>query len=98
MVLVGPTGSGKTTLLRIMAGILKADDGEVQIAGTDISRLSEPARDRSEPIRLAWSFARQRTTARSIVGPRGWSWSRGTRAVAQDPRGGRTGRRALIRR
>ncbi|MFO0898502.1 MAG: ATP-binding cassette domain-containing protein [Pirellulales bacterium] len=56
MVLVGPSGSGKTTLLHIIAGILKADEGVVQIAGTDISRLSEPARDRFRAQHLGYVF------------------------------------------
>ena len=56
MVLVGPSGSGKTTLLHIVAGILKADEGEVRIAGTDISRLSEPARDRFRAQHLGYVF------------------------------------------
>jgi ABC-type polysaccharide/polyol phosphate transport system ATPase subunit len=31
--IVGPNGSGKSTLLKIMAGIYRQDDGEVNIAG-----------------------------------------------------------------
>jgi putative ABC transport system ATP-binding protein len=53
---VGPSGSGKTTLLHIVAGILRADEGEVQIAGADISRLSEPARDRFRAQHLGYVF------------------------------------------
>lgn len=56
MVLIGPSGSGKTTLLHIIAGILKADEGVVQIAGTDISRLSEAARDRFRAQHLGYVF------------------------------------------
>jgi homopolymeric O-antigen transport system ATP-binding protein len=33
LALVGPTGSGKTTLLRLLAGVLKADEGRVQTRG-----------------------------------------------------------------
>jgi ABC-type polysaccharide/polyol phosphate transport system ATPase subunit len=33
LALVGPTGSGKTTLLRVLAGVLPADDGRVNVRG-----------------------------------------------------------------
>ncbi|MEI6578015.1 MAG: ABC transporter ATP-binding protein [Eubacteriales bacterium] len=35
LILVGPNGSGKTTLLRIMAGTLKADEGEVAFSDSN---------------------------------------------------------------
>jgi ABC-2 type transport system ATP-binding protein len=35
--LLGPNGAGKTTTLRIVAGLLKADSGNVKIFGQDIS-------------------------------------------------------------
>ena len=41
MLLMGPSGSGKTTLLSIMGCILKASSGSVQIAGTEVSGMSE---------------------------------------------------------
>jgi putative ABC transport system ATP-binding protein len=39
--LMGPSGSGKTTLLNLIAGIDNATSGSVQVAGTDLTRLSE---------------------------------------------------------
>ncbi len=33
--LIGPNGSGKTTLLLILAGLLAADSGQVEVAGAD---------------------------------------------------------------
>jgi putative ABC transport system ATP-binding protein len=39
--LMGPSGSGKTTLLNLIAGIDHASTGTVEVAGTDITRLSE---------------------------------------------------------
>ncbi len=42
--LLGPSGSGKTTLLRIIAGLEKADAGEVWIGGKPASRM--PVRER----------------------------------------------------
>ena len=44
MALLGPSGSGKTTLLRIIAGLDRADSGEVRIDGEDLS--ARPLRDR----------------------------------------------------
>lgn len=44
--LVGRSGSGKTTLLHILAGILKPDSGEVEVANARLDRLGEAARDR----------------------------------------------------
>lgn len=36
--LLGPNGAGKTTTLRIVAGLLKADGGDVQVLGHDVAR------------------------------------------------------------
>ena len=37
--LLGPSGCGKTTLLRILAGFGTADEGEIKIAGEDITQV-----------------------------------------------------------
>ncbi|MBX3520080.1 MAG: ABC transporter ATP-binding protein [Xanthobacteraceae bacterium] len=39
--LVGPSGSGKSTLLMVMAGLERADKGTVEVAGQDLTKLSE---------------------------------------------------------
>jgi ABC-type lipoprotein export system ATPase subunit len=44
--LVGRSGTGKTTLLHILAGILRPDSGEVEVAGARLDTLSEAQRDR----------------------------------------------------
>lgn len=41
LLLMGPSGSGKTTLLSIMGCILRSSGGSVQIAGREITGLSE---------------------------------------------------------
>ena len=39
--LIGPSGSGKSTLLMVMAGLERADSGSVQVAGQELTALSE---------------------------------------------------------
>ena len=39
--LTGPSGSGKSTLLMVLAGLERADKGEVTLNGTRIDRMSE---------------------------------------------------------
>ncbi len=41
LALMGPSGSGKTTLLNLIAGIDKPSNGNIVVAGTDISTLGE---------------------------------------------------------
>lgn len=42
--LLGSNGAGKTTLIRIMTTLMKADEGEVSIGGTDVQKNSLQAR------------------------------------------------------
>jgi len=39
--LMGPSGSGKSTLLNLLAGIDRVTEGEVEVMGTQLARLSE---------------------------------------------------------
>ncbi len=41
--LMGPSGSGKTTLLNLIAGIDRPTSGTIEVAGTELSKLSEGA-------------------------------------------------------
>jgi putative ABC transport system ATP-binding protein len=41
LALMGPSGSGKSTLLNLIAGIDRADSGELIVAGEDITGLDE---------------------------------------------------------
>jgi putative ABC transport system ATP-binding protein len=43
--MAGESGSGKTTFLNIIAGILRADEGSIKLAGEDIEQLTEGGRD-----------------------------------------------------
>ena len=43
---LGPSGSGKTTLIHLMAGLLRPDQGRIQISVQDIASLSPAAMDR----------------------------------------------------
>jgi putative ABC transport system ATP-binding protein len=53
-----PAGSGKTTLLNLIAGIDRPSKGNVLVAGTDISKLSESAlaKWRSHNIGFVFQF------------------------------------------
>jgi ABC-type branched-subunit amino acid transport system ATPase component len=44
--LIGPNGAGKTTLINLMTGMLAPDDGQIVLAGEDITRLRPDARVR----------------------------------------------------
>jgi multiple sugar transport system ATP-binding protein len=45
VVLLGPSGAGKTTTLRLVAGLERADAGEIHIDGRNASGLEPAARD-----------------------------------------------------
>jgi lipoprotein-releasing system ATP-binding protein len=55
---VGSSGAGKTTLLQIMGSLLEADQGKVEINGTDISSLrkNKMAAFRNQHIGFVFQF------------------------------------------
>jgi putative ABC transport system ATP-binding protein len=57
LAIVGPSGSGKTSLLHVLAGILKADEGQIMLAGQPIDQLNETKR--SELRRTEFGFVFQ---------------------------------------
>ena len=44
--LVGPDGAGKTTLLRLAAGLMRADEGALQVLGIDVAKDPQAVQDR----------------------------------------------------
>jgi ABC-type lipoprotein export system ATPase subunit len=56
MVLVGRSGCGKTTLLHTIAGITRADAGEIKIDGIDIANLSEAGVDKVRAAKIGYVF------------------------------------------
>jgi putative ABC transport system ATP-binding protein len=45
ILLIGPSGSGKSTFLSLICGIVAPQSGQIEILGTDITRLPASARD-----------------------------------------------------
>jgi len=56
VVLRGRSGCGKTTLLNSISGLTTADQGRITINGTDITSLSEVARDRFRARYIGFVF------------------------------------------
>lgn len=54
--IVGPSGSGKTTLLNLIAGILRPETGRIDVAGTDVSQLSDAARRKFRASQIGFVF------------------------------------------
>ncbi|MEL7149984.1 MAG: ABC transporter ATP-binding protein [Pseudomonadota bacterium] len=53
---VGPSGSGKTTLLNLIAGILTPDTGRIEVAGREVSDLSDAERRRFRASEIGFVF------------------------------------------
>lgn len=54
--ITGASGSGKTMLLKILGGLLQPDSGSVQIAGREISGLSEAERSDYRALQAGFVF------------------------------------------
>lgn len=55
-VLHGPSGSGKSTFFHLLAGLLPAPTGELEVSGTPLHTLGEPERDRFRARRIGLVF------------------------------------------
>lgn len=56
MAVEGSSGCGKTTFLNIISGILKADSGNIVVAGENISDLNEAERDEHRAKNIGYIF------------------------------------------
>lgn len=56
MALRGASGAGKSTLLHLLGGLDRPDEGEIQIGGQDISRLSGAALSRFRNHKVGFIF------------------------------------------
>jgi len=56
--LLGESGSGKTTLLHLLGGLLKSQQGSIEVNGTDITKLSESGLDRFRGQHYGFIFQR----------------------------------------
>lgn len=54
--LMGASGSGKTTLLNLIAGIDRADEGRIVVAGTDVTKLSRTGLARFRAANIGYIF------------------------------------------
>ncbi|MFH1216957.1 MAG: ATP-binding cassette domain-containing protein [Pseudomonadota bacterium] len=57
--LLGPNGAGKSTTFRMLCGLLKVSDGEVDVAGYDLRRAGSRARSRLGYMAQVFSLYRQ---------------------------------------
>ena len=56
VVLQGPSGSGKTTLLQIAGCMLRADDGQVELAGVSVNQATDAERTHARQRHLGFVF------------------------------------------
>ncbi len=56
LAMAGESGSGKTTFLNLIAGILKADEGSIRLAGKELESLPESRRDMLRAQSLGYIF------------------------------------------
>jgi len=56
MALWGPSGCGKSTMLNLISGLLRADEGKIEVDGVDTTGLSEGQLDRFRGERFGFVF------------------------------------------
>ncbi len=81
--LLGGNGSGKSTLIKVLAGIVRADAGEITLAGTAVPTSSHtPARAREVGLHFVHqqdSVFRNLSVAENLAFGRGFETGRGSR-------------------
>ncbi len=58
--LLGPNGAGKTTIVQILSTLIRADGGEVRVAGHDVAREPDAVR---HAIGVTGQFSRSTTSS-----------------------------------
>jgi putative ABC transport system ATP-binding protein len=81
--ITGASGSGKTTLLHAIAGLVRADTGTVAWGDLDLTRLSEPARDRWRLHTVGLVFLGELGVLDNILLPTRFDHGRASRASLQ---------------
>lgn len=66
--LLGPSGCGKTTTLRMIAGFLTPDDGRIEVAGSDVTRLG-PEKRPSAMVFQNYALWPHMTVAKNVAFP-----------------------------
>jgi ABC-type lipoprotein export system ATPase subunit len=56
LALWGPSGCGKSTLLNLVSGLLRPDDGVVEVAGKQVHKLSQGGLDRYRSEHIGFVF------------------------------------------
>jgi len=56
MMLVGPSGCGKTTLLSVLAGTLRADEGDIQVFGQQLGLLKPAQVTKFRALNIGFIF------------------------------------------
>jgi putative ABC transport system ATP-binding protein len=56
VLIFGPSGSGKTTLLGLLAGVLHANSGRLEVLGRDMTRMSNSQRDAFRGSHIGYIF------------------------------------------
>ncbi len=65
--LVGPGGSGKSTMIRMLAALLKPDQGEVSVFGYDVARHSLQVQHLTNPVSGEASFFKQLSALENLL-------------------------------